>query len=126
MENIQDLVKNTLGNTLIIALFTIIIIDIITGLLKALLQKNINSSIGLSGMVKHTAIMLMVMIGYPLLSIFELNVFKEAIIGFFILQYLISIIENTNSLGISYPKWITTYITKVYEKADTNEDKEIE
>jgi toxin secretion/phage lysis holin len=112
-EQAFNVLKHISSNYFIILLFTVIIVDIITGLLSATKQKNLNSTLGTKGMNKHVTVILLSVVLYIVLTIGNIGKYADLIILFFIIQYVISIIENTSKLGIKYPTKLINLIYKL-------------
>lgn len=78
--------------------------DIVMGLTCGLVYKDLNSRVGLIGLIKHSMVILIVL-AFKFISI-ELG-FTEylALIKiFYIIQYSLSILENAYCLGVPVPK----------------------
>lgn len=92
---------------------SVIVIDILTGKAKALKYHVLDSSVGLNGTLKHVVVIVIVVT----ISIFSrLAGVPEFPIGvklFFVFEYLTSIIENLDLLGIPLPKFATQYFNRI-------------
>lgn len=95
-----------------------IIIDLLSGLAKAIKLKVANSSIGLNGLIRHAIIIFIVMMMSVYLPIFGLEKYVSWIIGYFIFQYLISVIENLGAIGVPLPKGLKETIYKLNDTID--------
>ena len=91
-----------------------IIFDILTGNLKNILGKNRNldSSIGIKGLIKHVIVLLLVLTIYPYLSSLNFSTYANSIVIFYIFNYVVSIMENLNEMGIKLPKELKKYLKK--------------
>lgn len=93
----------------IIALALLTLIDIISGVIKAVVNKTVSSDASWRGMVKKSFAFLLVAtgwIGQNLLQVsfpFDLHV---AIAGAFCFTEVISIFENAKACGITIPDWL--------------------
>lgn len=106
-----------LGNNIgFIILCIIIIFDIVTGVLKAKIWNVIDSSIGLKGMIKHCLIIMIFVVIYPIFSLIGLRIIPETMCIIYILQYLLSILENFGVMGIYQPKFLKTKIQSEINK----------
>jgi len=91
---------------LIYALVTFVVIDYITGLMVAVLEKKLSSEIGFRGIFKKVLIFVFVGIG----NIIDVQLLKNgsavrgAVIFFYISNEGISIIENSSKVGLPIPK----------------------
>lgn len=101
-------------DSLLISLIIVMVIDYITGVCKGIYNKNVNSSIGLKGILKKIGYLIIVILA----TLFD-NVINDKsmairalVIYFFISNEAISILENWGSLGLPLPK----KIFEVFEK----------
>lgn len=101
-----------------IGLVVLIILDFILGTFRSLLAKDLNSSVGLKGLIKHTSVFIIVVIvseicfvtGYPeLATAFQL---------FYVWEYAISIVENLAILNIPLPEWVLVRLTDLERKVN--------
>lgn len=106
----------------IFTFLTAIIIDIITGILKGLYNKKLNSNIGLKGLIKHCCIILIVFTISVILPLMGYRTGARAIIVFYIIQYCLSIIENVGCMGVPIPPYVTKAIQQLSSK---NENEEV-
>lgn len=106
-------------------LLIFMIIDFVSGLLVAVLFKNSNktdtgtlsSQAGFKGLCKKCFILLMVLVAHRLDVTLGTEYIKTAVIIAFIVNELISIIENAGLMGIPIPKVITDVIDVLKKKA---------
>ena len=108
------------------AFFLIVLADIITGFLKSLIVKTTTSSKGISGLIKHSTLLLIMAILYPYLDIYGLSGMADTLLIFYILFYAISIVENFGEMGIPIPEWLRKYIYKLsdeYKEGDVKDEK---
>lgn len=102
------------------------IFDLATGTLKGL-SHNVNvkldSSIGLKGLFRHVAILMIVVSVYPFLDVINFNGVGIMLVVFYASQYSISIIENLGQMGIKFPHWVTTKLEKLKSDSDEGTEK---
>ena len=106
-------------------LLIFMVIDFTSGLLVAILFKNSNktdtgtlsSQAGFKGICKKCFILLMVLVAHRLDVTLSTDYIKTAVVIAFILNELISIIENAGLMGIPIPKVITSVIDVLKKKA---------
>ncbi len=81
-----------------------IIIDYATGVCKSIYQKKLNSQIGAKGIVKKIGYLLLIVVAQLIDTLYgtELNI-RNMLLYMFITNEVISILENTTSIGISIP-----------------------
>lgn len=89
-------------------------IDIITGILKALVTKKMDSKIGYKGFIRKAGIMLVIIIAnlLDLLTGSEF-LFRSMAILFYIGLESLSITENLGHLGVPLPETITKYLQQL-------------
>lgn len=102
------------------SLITLMILDYITGVGKAFITKKVNSSVGGVGIVKKAIYLCIVAVSVLLDNILEAGGgIRTLIIYSFIFNEILSILENSKSLGIKIPN----AIYKSLEKLNQNEEK---
>ena len=99
-------------------LFTVIIIDYITGLMSAIMNRNLSSSIGYKGLIKKFGIVLIVVLSFQIDKFMGTNFVMSGTILFFVSNELISIIENYGKIGLPLPPQITNVIKMLKDKND--------
>lgn len=106
-------------------LLIFMIIDFSSGLMVAALFKKsnktktgtLNSTVGFKGICKKCYILLMVLVAHRLDVTLATDYIKTAVIIAFIVNELISIIENAGLMGIPIPKVVTSVIDVLKKKA---------
>lgn len=118
----------------LIVLFTVIVIDYITGMAEAYTNKTINSRIGIIGILKKVLYFALVAVGivadYLITSAFvqiHINLEVNYCIGmivtiWLIINELISILENLGEMGLPLP----AFLVKIVKRLKTTVDKESE
>ncbi len=85
-------------------LLTVIVIDYITGLCRAIINKKLNSMIGIKGIIKKIGYLLIVAVSVVIDSMTNTpNVVRSLVINFFIVNEIISIVENWGQMGLPLP-----------------------
>ena len=104
------------------ALLAFVVIDYLTGLMAAFVERSLSSEVGFRGIFKKVLIFMLVGIGNILDQqiIGEGSVLRTAVIFFYISNEGISIIENAGRIGLSIPQ----KLKDVLEQIKTNEDKD--
>ncbi|GKV65591.1 MULTISPECIES: holin family protein [unclassified Sporosarcina] len=89
-------------------------IDIVTGIMKAFVTKQVNSKIGYVGFVRKAGIMLAIIIA-NLLDVLTGSefLFRNLAVLFYIGLESISIIENLGHIGVPLPEQITKYLKQL-------------
>lgn len=85
-------------------LLMLIILDFITGTIKAFIMKEVSSSIGMNGLLKHTTIILLVVFMGIVTNLSGYAEIKYLFLLFYIFEYVISILENLVRMGIPFPE----------------------
>lgn len=118
--------EKLIDNPVFFAFFLIVLIDILTGFLKSLVNKKTASDKGIGGLIKHSTLLLVVCMLYPFCDIYGAGGMADTLLIFYILFYGISIIENLGQMGIPIPEWLKKYIYKLsddYRKENNDEQK---
>lgn len=107
---------------MIYALLAFVTIDYITGVLVAVARKQLSSEVGARGLAKKGLILAVVAVAHILDSqmLGGTSVCRSAVIGYYIANEGISILENAGNLGVPLPK----RLLKVLEQLRDNENKE--
>lgn len=94
------------NDSFLYALLAFVIIDYVTGIMLAVLQKKLSSSIGFKGIFKKVLIFTMVAIGHTFDAYIIQNgsAIRTAIIFFYLSNEGISILENTAKIGLPIPE----------------------
>ena len=111
---------------LLYALIAFVVIDYITGVMCAIYDKNLSSSIGFKGICKKVLIFLMVGIGHILDTkvIGTGSVLRTAFIFFYISDEGISLIENAAHLGLPIPEKLRDVLEQLHNRSEKTETKE--
>lgn len=97
-------------------LIGVIIIDYITGLAKAIYLKNINSTIGLKGIIKKMGYLVIVALSVQIDKIIGIESVRTIVIYFFVANEGISILENWGLMGLPLPKKLINILEELKEK----------
>lgn len=92
-------------------------IDYISGVMCAIVERNLSSQIGFKGICRKVLIFSMVGVGH-LLDVNILgggDVLRAAIIGFYLANEGISLIENAARLGLPVPEKFTDILSQLKE-----------
>jgi toxin secretion/phage lysis holin len=102
------------------ALIAFMTIDYITGVIVACVGHRLSSEVGFKGIAKKVLILLLVAVGH-LLDVHILGggaVCRSAVIGFYIANEGISILENAGELGLPLPKKLIAVLKQLKDKED--------
>lgn len=106
----KEILESVTHNYIFIGLVTVIIFDFITGVFKGVYLKTLSSEYGIKGIVRMlTVLILIIIIGFfTTLTKQDYIFFTFAM--FFILEYIISVIENLTLMNIPLPSFLTDLI----------------
>ena len=107
---------------LLYALIAFVVADYITGVLKAIAEKNLSSAIGFKGICKKVCIFTLVGVANVLDThiIGSGCVLRSAVIFFYISNEGISIIENAARMGLPVPQQLQNTLLRIYSDKGTN------
>lgn len=114
-------------NGLFIALLVAVILDYISGLLSAIINKALSSSVGFKGIAKKVLIFLIVGIA-NLIDVYVLGgesaVLRTSVIFFYMANEGISILENAGECGLPIPTKLKNLLAQLKDKNDKGEEKD--
>ena len=103
---------------LIIALVVLIVMDYISGVMAAAVEKRLSSEVGAKGIAKKVFMLLIVAVA----NIVDINVIGEGhvlravTVVFYIANECISLIENAGRLGVPVPKKLLDVLAQLKDK----------
>lgn len=97
------------------ALVAFVIIDYITGLMVAVLEKRLSSEVGFRGIFKKVVLFSLVAVGHIVDSRLLQNegVIRTAVIFFYLSNEGISILENTAKIGLPVPEKLKNILAQL-------------
>jgi len=100
------------------ALVTFMAIDYLTGIMCAIINKNLSSNIGAKGIFKKMFIFALVGIGHTIdmYLIGDAKVIRTAVIFFFLSNEGISILENATNVGLPVPQKLKGILAQLHER----------
>lgn len=107
-------------------LLVFIVLDMITGVFKALANKRVRSRNMSIGILRKACIFLVLIIGNMIDVVLfdDVPVAKSALIFFYIGMEGVSIVENLHELGVPIPDYIGKYLETIKEKGEIPEETE--
>ena len=107
------------------ALLTFVVIDYITGLMCAVLDKKLSSEVGFRGIFKKVLIFSLVAIGYIIDKnvIGDGSVIRTAVIFFYLSNEGISILENAVHVGLPVPQKLKDILEQLHNRSDKEDYK---
>lgn len=115
MKNIINFITGTLATWLVYflggwdialrVLLIVVVLDYISGVLKAIYNKKLNSEIGLKGIVKKIGYFILVAVAVVLdRTMGDTGAIRTLVIYFFVANEGISILENWGDMGVPFPQ----------------------
>lgn len=111
---------------LLYALLAFVVIDYITGVMCAIVDKKLSSEVGFRGICKKVLIFLMVGIA-NILDVHVIgtgSVLRTAAIFFYISNEGVSLLENASHLGLPVPKKVKDVLEQLHDRAESDEKEE--
>lgn len=106
------------------SLLIVIVIDYITGVMSAIYNKKLNSTIGLKGILKKFSYLIIVSLSVILDKIVgDTGAIRTLVIYFFVANDGISIVENIGKMGVPLPKKLTEVLEQLRNKGDEESGK---
>ena len=104
-------------------LFTAMVLDYISGMLKAFYLGEVSSRVGYKGLIKKVGILFTIVVANLTDLILGLTIFRSAICVFFCMNELVSVLENVSLIGVPIPDILTN---KLIQTKDMSMKKEEE
>ena len=110
---------------LLYALIAFVVIDYITGVMCAVVNRELSSAVGFKGIFRKVLIFLLVGIA----NIIDVQVIgtgavlRTAVIFFYISNEGVSLLENAGHLGLPIPEKIKTVLEQLHDRAEKEEEK---
>ena len=105
---------------MMVALIALIVLDYISGVIAAAVEKRLSSEVGAKGIAKKIFMLLIV----ALANIVDINVvgdghvLKTVTVVFYICNECISLIENAGRIGVPVPKKLLDVLEQLRDKDD--------
>ena len=101
------------------ALIAFVVVDYITGVLRAIVEKKLSSRIGAHGIAKKVALFLVVGIGH-LIDTYLISgagsPLRTAVIFFYIANEGVSLLENATAIGLPVPEKLKEVLAQLHGK----------
>ena len=104
---------------LLAALIVFMILDYVTGIVAGCISKQLSSAVGFTGLLKKGLILLIVAVGHILDTQIlggETSMCRSAVIGFYLSNEGLSILENAGRIGIPLPKILIKALEQLREE----------
>lgn len=108
---------------LLFALVAFVVIDYITGIMCAVVDKKLSSAVGFKGIFKKVLIFALVGVGHILDTrvIGAGSVLRTAVIFFYLSNEGISLLENAGHLGLPIPKKLKSILEQLHDRSEKEE-----
>ena len=109
---------------LLYALLAFVVIDYITGVMCAVVDKKLSSAIGFRGIFKKVLIFALVGI-WHILDTYVIgtgSVLRTAIIFFYLSNEGVSLLENAAHLGLPIPEKLKSVLEQLHDRAEKEDD----
>ena len=111
---------------LMIALIIFMVLDYITGLMCAVIDKKLSSAVGFKGICKKVLILMLVGVAH----IVDLHVvgtgdaLRSAVVCFYLSHESVSMMENAAHLGLPIPEKLKSVLAQLHGRMDETDNKE--
>lgn len=109
---------------LLYALIVFVVIDYVTGVMCAIINRELSSAVGFKGIFRKVLIFLLVGIA----NIIDVQVIgtgavlRTAVIFFYISNEGVSLLENAGHLGLPIPEKIKTVLEQLHDRAENGKE----
>lgn len=109
---------------LLYALIAFVVIDYITGVMCAIINRELSSAVGFKGIFRKVLIFLLVGIANIIdVQVIETGaVLRTAVIFFYISNEGVSLLENAGHLGLPIPEKIKTVLEQLHDRAENGKE----
>lgn len=109
---------------LLYALIAFVVIDYITGVMCAVVDKKLSSEIGFKGIFKKILIFALVGVGHIIDAhvIGTGSVLRTAVIFFYISNEGVSLVENAGHLGLPIPAKLKAVLEQLHDRAEKEDE----
>ena len=110
---------------LLYALIAFVVVDYITGVMCAIVDHNLSSSVGFKGICRKVLIFALVGIGHILDTqvIGSGSVLRTAVIFFYISNEGVSLVENAAHLGLPIPEKLKAVLEQLHDRSEKGGDE---
>ena len=110
---------------LMIALLIFMALDYITGVMCAIVDKKLSSSVGFKGIFKKVLIFIMVGVGniIDVQVLGQAGVLRTAVIFFYLSNEGVSMLENAGHLGLPIPAKLKEVLEQLHDRTEKEDTK---
>ena len=111
---------------LLYTLLAFVVLDYLTGLMCAIVDKKLSSEIGFRGIFKKVLIFVLVGVGHLLdvQVLGEVGILRTAVIFFYLSNEGVSLIVNAAHLGLPIPEKLKAVLEQLHDRAEKEDDHE--
>ena len=111
---------------LLYTLLAFVVLDYVTGIMCAIVDKKLSSEIGFRGIFKKVLIFVLVGVGHLLdvQVLGEVGILRTAVIFFYLSNEGVSLIENAAHLGLPIPEKLKAVLEQLHDRAEKEDDNE--
>ncbi|MHA3226064.1 phage holin family protein [Globicatella sulfidifaciens] len=124
MADIINNINKTLGSPLFVFFVSLLALDVFTGYSKGIITKQWDSKRGTDGLLRHLNVLISIVFVGVLSRMFNFQIFSYGWCTTFIINYIGSVIENLDAMGVPIPSWLEP-ITEHMKRLNDNKMKEI-
>lgn len=110
---------------ILLALISFIALDYLTGVLVAIMEKQLSSSVGFAGIARKGVILAVVAVGH-IVDVYVLGgdgaIFRSAVICFYLANEGMSILENAGKLGMPLPRKLKEVLRQLEDESENEEE----
>ena len=105
---------------LLIALLVFVILDYLTGIMRAIADKSLSSAVGFKGICRKVLIFALVGVGHVLDThvVGTGSALRSAVICFYLSNEGVSLLENASHLGLPVPDKLKAILSQLHNKQD--------
>ena len=105
-------------------LLILMVLDYITGICKSIVNKKVNSIIGLKGIIKKVGYLIIVALSFLLDEIAgDSGTIRNLVVYFFVANEGISILENWGAMGLPLPSKVLEVLEQLKKEKGGNENE---
>ena len=111
---------------LLYTLLAFVVLDYITGIMCAIVDRKLSSAIGFRGIFRKVLIFALVGVGHllDLQVLGSVGVLRTAVIFFYLSNEGVSLVENAAHLGLPIPEKLKAVLEQLHDRAEKEEDHE--
>ena len=111
---------------LLYTLLAFVVLDYLTGIMCAIVDKKLSSEIGFKGIFKKVLIFVLVGVGHLLdvQVLGEVGILRTAVIFFYLSNEGVSLVENAAHLGLPIPEKLKAVLEQLHDRAEKEENHE--